>query len=301
MKAYRGYDGKLRLFRPDCNTRRMLISAKRIALPIFDPGDLEKLIFKLLEVGCPNFLPASDPGKFIYLRPTIIGTHCRLGVSVLKEAMLFILAAYMPELSEPQNGMRLFASKNDEVRAWPGGHGFAKVGANYGPTLPALEEAKTRGYDQILWLFGPEDRVTECGGSNFFIIWRSKEGVLKLQTAPLDDKLILDGVVRQSILELAKDRLCDHVDGTMAVVAEEQFTMAEVSKAMSEGRVVEAFTCGTAYFVCPISTISYEGKDFVTPMACGNSGRFTALFKEWLSDIFYGQVQHPWALPVDEK
>jgi branched-chain amino acid aminotransferase len=72
MKMYRGYDGKLRLFRPDANCRRMLMSSTRIALPGFDPKELEKLIIAMISVDGPKWLP--NPGTFLYLRPTMIGS-----------------------------------------------------------------------------------------------------------------------------------------------------------------------------------------------------------------------------------
>jgi branched-chain amino acid aminotransferase len=72
MKMYRGYDGKLRLFRPDANCRRMLMSSTRIALPGFDPKELEKLIIAMISVDGRKWLPR--PGTFLYLRPTMIGS-----------------------------------------------------------------------------------------------------------------------------------------------------------------------------------------------------------------------------------
>ncbi len=247
MKVYRGYDGKLRLFRPDCNTRRLLVSSTRIALPGFDPQEVEKLIVAMMAVDGPKFLPKSQPGKMLYLRPTMIGTQAALGVQVPREAMLFVIASYFPELSESMpSGMKLLASQNDEVRAWPGGFGFAKVGANYGPSLAATGEARARGYDQILWLFGQDGTVTEAGASNFFVIWRSREGKLQLVTAPLGDKVILDGVTRRSVIELVKERLTDNSILEALDVVERKYTMDEVVEAVDEGRIVEAFACGTA-------------------------------------------------------
>lgn len=148
--------------------------------------------------------------------------------------------------------MKLLASQNS-VRAWPGGFGFAKVGANYGPTLMANQEARTRGYDQVLWLL--DGVVTEAGASNFFVVWRSKEGKVQLVTAPLDDKIILDGVTRRSILQLARERLVeDSGYGLEPIeVVERKFTMDDVAEAIREGRMIEAFAAGTAvsYFVAP--------------------------------------------------
>ena len=247
MKAYRGIDGRLRIFRPDCNAQRMLRSASRIALPAFDTKEFLKLVSALLEIDGPKFLPRDQPRKFIYIRPAMIGTHEGIGVQVPKEALLFIIASYVPDLSKPGYSTRLIASALDEVRAWPGGHGYAKVGANYAPTLKTLQAAQETGYDQVLWLFGPEGKVTEAGGSNFFILWRSREGKLQLQTAPLSDKMILDGVIRRSIIQLAKDRLSANTSGMEQIeVVDESFTMAAVVDAFNDGRIVEAFTCGTA-------------------------------------------------------
>lgn len=79
MKVYRGYDGKIRLFRPDCNMRRFLMSSTRIALPGFDPKEVERLIMKFMAVDAPKSLPKSRPGSFLYLRPTMIGTEAALG------------------------------------------------------------------------------------------------------------------------------------------------------------------------------------------------------------------------------
>ena len=263
LKFYRGYDLKLRLFRPDCNTRRMLNSATRIFLPTFAPDELQKLIETLVAVDGEKWLPKSRPGAFLYLRPTMIATAAALGVQKPKEALLYIIACCFPCFDSPSGttrpsskteqqssrarpGLRLLASKEDAVRAWPGGFGYAKVGANYGPSLIAQGEAKARGFDQVLWLLGKSCNVTEAGACNFFVIWRTDEGKSQLVTAPLGDKIILDGVTRRSILQLAKERLGEDLE-----VVERKYTMSEVEDAVAEGRLLEAFAAGTA--VCPLA------------------------------------------------
>lgn len=146
--------------------------------------------------------------------------------------------------------MKLLASQNG-VRAWPGGFGYAKVGANYGPSLMANGEARARGYDQVLWLLN--GMVTEAGASNFFVIWSSKKTrKLQLVTAPLGDKIILDGVTRRSILQLCRERLNEKTKenaksglGPLEIM-ERQFTMEDIVDAAEEGRIVEAFAAGTA-------------------------------------------------------
>lgn len=244
LKAYRGHDGQLRLFRPSLNAARMLMSTLRISLPAFDPSQLEALILALMAVDGPKWLPPSRPGSYLYLRPAVIGTQPQLGVQAPKEALLFITASFMPLMDAPQGGLRLHTNPEDMVRAWVGGFGYAKVGANYGPSLLATNEARQRGFGQILWLYGPEGYCTEAGASNFFVVWRAKAeegGGLQLVTAPLDDKLILDGVTRRSVVELARERLAGEVE-----VVERKYTIDELVEADREGRVVEAFAAGTA-------------------------------------------------------
>jgi len=297
LKVYRGYDGKLRIFRPDRNAARMRMSAARISLPVFEPEELVKLITALLSVDGTRWLPKENPGAYLYIRPTLIGTQPQLGVQAPKEAMLYIIVSYMPKLDAPQGGMRLHTSPEDMVRAWVGGFGYAKVGANYGPSLMATVDARTRGFHQILWLYGPNGECTEAGASNFFILWKRKDGKTELITAPLDDRLILDGVNRRSVVEIARERLAGEVE-----VTERKYTIDEVLEADAEGRILESFAAGTAYFICPISQIHHRGRDVNVPMGPEDTpAPITAKIKGWLGDIMYGRAEHQWGVVVPEK
>ena len=253
LKAYRGFDGKLRLFRPDCNAQRFLTSSTRISLPAFAPAEVERLILALVAADGAKWLPRDRPGSFLYLRPAMIGTQPQLGVTAPRRALLFITASFMARLDGAPGGMRLHTSPEDMVRAWVGGFGYAKLGANYGPSLLATQEAKDRGFGQILWLYGPEGFCTEAGASNFFVVWRDElSGRTQLVTAPLDDRLILDGVTRRSLLQLARERLGGELD-----VVERRYTIQEVFEAEKEGRLVEAFAAGTAVSVPPFGSEFY--------------------------------------------
>ncbi|RYP52678.1 hypothetical protein DL768_002234 [Monosporascus sp. mg162] len=297
LKAYRGFDGKLRLFRPDCNAQRMVMSSVRISLPSFPPEELEKLMIALMSVDGPKWLPRDRPGSFLYLRPTMIGTQSQLGVQAPSEALLYIIVTFMPVMDSPPGGMKLHTSPDDMVRAWVGGFGYAKVGANYGPSLLATAEARARGFGQILWLYGRDGECTEAGASNFFMVWKTKEGKTQLVTAPLDDRLILDGVTRRSVLQLLRERLADEVE-----VVERKYTIKEVTEADSEGRIVEAFAAGTAFFICPVSLIHHRGRDIQIPMGkSGDGGSITLQVKTWIGDIMYGRAQHEWGVVVPEE
>ncbi|KAF2662097.1 branched-chain-amino-acid aminotransferas-like protein [Lophiostoma macrostomum CBS 122681] len=307
MKLYRGYDGKLRLFRPELNCNRMEKSATRIALPTFPTEELLKLINKLCATDGPKWLPRDEPGSFLYIRPTMIASDAALGVQKPKEALLFIILTCFPSMDDRKGGMKLLASKDDMCRAWPGGFGYAKVGANYGPSLVAQGEAKAQGFDQILWLFGQDCIVTEAGASNFFVVWRTREGQLQLVTTGLKERIVLDGITRRSVLELARERLtmggCAGEELEELEVVERNFTMKEVEDAVDEGRMVEAFVTGTAFFVAPASLLHFRGQDFEIPMATEHGGRYMSIIKGWLKSIMWGMEgmeQHHWGHVVGE-
>lgn len=210
------------------------------------------------EVG---WLPKERPGSFLYIRPTVIGNGPHLGVQVPKEALLFIIAVPWPDFTKTRkDGLRLFASNPDTIRAWPGGFGYAKLGANYGPSLQAHGKAQAMGFDQILWLFGEDRQVTEAGASNFFIVWKNKEtGQLELVTAPLENQLILPGVTRRSVLELVNERLSKQSASGLAPlkVVERAFTIGEIEQAANEGRIVESFVSGTAVSLSRIGLVVF--------------------------------------------
>ena len=258
LKLYRGFDGKLRLFRASMNCQRMLMSAQRIALPSFDPVELERLIKLLCGVDASKWLPKRRVGEYLYIRPTMIGTGVALGVQAPVEALLYIILAPFPDF-KAMPAMQLLASAEGTTRAWPGGFGYAKVGANYGPALAAQREARARGYDQVLWLMGKEDFVTEAGASNFVVIWKSREGVTQLVTAPVNDpheNIILDGVTRRSVLELAREMLrqpyrTESAELDAVQVVERKFMMLEIVEAVDEGRLLEVFITGTAVNLHP--------------------------------------------------
>ncbi|KAH6970710.1 aminotransferase [Ilyonectria sp. MPI-CAGE-AT-0026] len=301
MKVYRGYDKKIRLFRPRLNCERLIKSNARVCLPSFNPERLLEILTAYLAIECRRWLP--EPGSNLYVRPAMIGSGSALGIQKPPEALFFLFAALFPQSSRSSPGIKLVASDSEYIRAWPGGFGSAKVGASYGPAMVAHAKAKEQGCSQTLWLFGEEKLVTEAGASNFFVVWRLDDGTIELVTSSLDTGVILEGITRRSVLEIARERL---VEGTAPTgltplkVTERPFSMDEILKAHHEGRLIESFVSGTAMFISPVSMIRYGNEDIHFPMTVTDDNhktplsKYSSTIKSWLEDIIYGRTEHEW-------
>ncbi|CCE72655.1 Piso0_000245 [Millerozyma farinosa CBS 7064] len=284
MKAYRDSEDKIRLFRPDKNMERMNKSAARIALPTFDGEELIKLIDQLVLLD-QDFVP-KGAGYSLYLRPTLIGTTASLGVGIPDRALLFVIASPVGSYYGKTFKPVALEATDYAVRAWPGGSGNRKLGANYAPCVQPQIEAASRGYQQNLWLFGKEGYVTEVGTMNAFFVFKTSDGKKELVTAPLDGT-ILEGVTRDSILELCRERL----SSDEWTISERPFTIHEVQEKAEKGELIEAFGAGTAAVVSPIDRIGWRGKDIAVPAGNGDAGELTKTLAEWIRQIQYGEKQ----------
>jgi branched-chain amino acid aminotransferase len=244
-----------------------------------------------------------ERGYSLYIRPNIIGTQRTLGVGPPGSAMLYVIASPVgPYYPTGFKAISLEATTY-AVRAWPGGVGASKLGANYAPCVVPQVQAATRGFHQNLWLFEDidpatgkkEDFVTEVGTMNLFAAVVGRDGQKELMTAPLDGT-ILDGVTRDSVLALARERLAPQ--GWK--ISERRFAMRELVEAADEGRLLEVFGSGTAAVVSPVRAISYQGK----LVECGlkadqEVGPITLQMKDWIEGIQYGEEEgHPWSVKV---
>lgn len=285
MKAYRGEDGRLRLFRPDRNMARMYDSAVRASLPAFDTQELVKCIKRLVQVE-KDWVPHSTSSS-LYIRPTFIATDPSLGVASPNSALIYvILCPVGPYFASGFKPVSLMADPQ-YVRSWPGGCGARKMGSNYAPTIYIQKQAEKLGHQQVLWLYGDDHQLTEVGTMNIFIFMINKNGERELVTPPLDG-LILPGVTRLSLLELARE-------WKEFKVTERSINMAEVVEAHKEKRLIEVFGAGTACVVCPVSNISYQGQDYAIAQS---ESSLSQRFYKTMGDITYGRVAHPWAVEV---
>ncbi|KAH3679773.1 hypothetical protein WICMUC_000739 [Wickerhamomyces mucosus] len=287
LKAYRDSKDQIRIFRPNKNMERMNKSADRIVLPTFESDELIKCIAELIKLD--KHLIPKDKGYSLYLRPTLIGTTAGLGVGTPTDALLYVITSPVgPYYSTGFKAVKLEAT-DYAVRAWPGGVGDKKLGANYAPCIKPQLEAASRGYQQNLWLFGEEKYITEVGTMNVFFVFKdSKTGKKELVTAPLDGT-ILEGVTRDSILELARERL----DPNEWVISERYYSIYEVEEKASKGELIEAFGSGTAAVVSPIKEIGFHGKDIQVPLLEGEQfGQLTRDVADWIAKIQYGDEEY---------
>ncbi|XP_036373843.1 branched-chain-amino-acid aminotransferase, cytosolic [Megalops cyprinoides] len=287
MKAYRGANGVVRLFRPMLNMKRMLKSAERGSLPSFDGAELLECIRKLVELE-QDWVPQSDTAS-LYIRPTFMGTEPSLGVKKPSRALLFVIlspvGSYFSTGAKP---VSLWADPK-YIRAWRGGTGDCKMGGNYGASIYAQSEAVELGCQQVLWLYGEDHQITEVGTMNLFLYWINEDGEEELATPPLDG-IILPGITRQSILELTRKW------GEFKV-SERYLTMMDLRRALKEDRVKEMFGSGTACVVSPVGRILYQGENLLIPCLGEHPPLASRLLKE-LTDIQYGRTPSDWTYLV---
>ncbi|TFK76881.1 branched-chain amino acid aminotransferase II [Pluteus cervinus] len=301
MKAYRHDDGKVSLFRPDMNMKRMNTSARRIALPTFDGGALLELIKQLIRLD--NHWIPKEPGHSLYIRPTLIGTQRAIGVNPPNEALLFVICSpvgpYYPDGFKP---VALYGT-SEYIRAAPGGTGAYKLGVNYAPGVMPQKIAAERGYVQNLWLHGPEHYLTEVGTMNLFVVFRLPDGTLELVTPPLDG-MILPGVTRDSVLSLARDHSAGKyqlpgLSGQLRVT-ERPVTMREVQDASQSGTLVELFGAGTAAVISPVDRVGYQGQDIIIPTEADGMGPLSRPLWTELVGRQTGKIPSDWSVLVSE-
>ncbi|XP_011139184.1 branched-chain-amino-acid aminotransferase, cytosolic [Harpegnathos saltator] len=290
MKAYRGVDGKIRLFRPELNMERMNNSAVRSGLPAFRGDELIKCLSRLISID-QEWVPHSTASS-LYIRPTYIGIEPTLGVGVTDSALLYVILSPVGtyfKTTGQQAGVSLLADPK-YIRAWPGGCGSSKLGSNYGPTIQVQQEAMDKGLQQVLWLYGEDHQLTEVGTMNIFMVYINDDGRKEMVTPPLSG-LILPGVVRNSLLSIAKE--WNQFD-----VSERNITMKEVIQLLSENRLLEMFGAGTACVVSPISYIQFLDQGLHIP-TLEHSEPIYEMLQKHLLDIQYGVIpEHPWSLTI---
>ncbi|MFZ1798267.1 MAG: branched-chain amino acid aminotransferase [Chitinophagaceae bacterium] len=241
IKAFRGKDGKVAIFRPYDNFHRFNISALRMNMPeipeeIFIQGI--KQLVKLDEKWVPE-----GKDHALYIRPFMIATDTVLGVKPsLSYKFLIILSPSGPYYSRPMK----IAVEERYTRAAPGGVGFSKNAGNYGGSMLAATKAREEGYDQVLWTDAFEHKwLQEVGMMNVFFVIDGKA-----ITPSLEQETILAGITRDSVIDLLQEMNIP--------VEEKRINIDEIMGAYKNGTLQEVFGTGTAATIAMISDMKYR-------------------------------------------
>jgi len=287
MKAQRTEDGKIVLFRPDKNARRVHYGCERLCMP---PVPEDVFIKAVREVVLANakYVPPCGKGS-LYLRPLIVGSGPMLGLSPAPSYTFLIFVSPVGSYFKG-NQLAPISLKIEDVfsRAAPGGSGGCKAVGNYAGSLLPQYNAKKEGYDNVLFLDAAEKKyLEEVGTSNIFVV-KGKTIYTPPCTGGGDPQdTILEGVTRDSVIQVAKDL---GYEMKQERVPYEMLWEAD-----------EAFTVGTAVVVSSIGAITYKDKKKEWKFE-GGGGAVTKSIYETLTGIQMGKVEdkHNWVMYVDK-
>ncbi len=284
LKAYRGADGGVYMFRPQANVERLVKSCERMCIPEPPRDAILEHMSELVRVE-KDWIPQSQ-GTSLYIRPTIIATEACLGVKVSREYLFYVIVgpvgAYYPEGFAPT---KIYVEEK-YIRAAAGGTGSAKTSGNYACSLKAAEEAHAAGYTQVLWLDACDRKsIEEVGTSNMFCVIGDE-----VITPPLGGS-ILPGVTRDSVIQI-----CRSWD---LKVSEQRVTIEELLAAQKDGSLKEMFATGTAAVVSPVGLIAYRAREY--QVGDGAVGELSRRLYDELLGIQLGTRPDPfdWVVRVD--
>ena len=272
-KAYRTAEGNIQLFRPQANMARMSSSAQRMCMPALDEELALEGLKKLIEVE-KDWVPHQE-GTSLYIRPTMIALDVQLGVHASNKYLFYIIlspvGAYYKEGLKPVG----IYVEDSYVRAVRGGVGFTKCAGNYAASILAGEVAATKGYAQVLWLDGVEQRyIEEVGAMNMMFAYGKKI------VTPMLNGSILPGITRNSVLTMAAQLGYE--------VEEKKLAIDEVFADIKSGKCTEAFGTGTAAVISPVGELCW--KDEKLTVGDGNIGPVAQKLYDTLTGIQTGKL-----------
>ncbi len=282
LKAHRGHDGVVRIFRLDSHVRRMQRSAEILMLPVPPTEMLAEMTIDVVR-ACLDEVPAA-PGS-LYLRPTLIGTVPNIGAAAVPSpsALLYVLASPVGDYFAGGVRPLKLMLETEQPRTTPQ-FGMVKSGANYvmalGPTMRAKQEV---GADQVL--FAPGGVIQETGAANFLMI--DSQRII----TPALNEAFLHGVTRDSVLVLGKDLGYDV----------EQHPNLRVDELLewSKHEESEAALSGTAAVLAAVGSLVTDGEEIA--VGTGEVGSHTLRLRSALTDLHVGNAEdrHGWLLPVE--
>ncbi len=272
LKAFYRKDGAISLFRPERYHARFVRSCRRLCIPPLDWESFIEAARQLITLD-RGWVPKKR-GYSLYVRPFVFATDNFLGVHVSNTYLFMIITSPVGAYyKEGMNPVKLITS-GEYVRAVKGGVGAAKTPANYAASLLPAEEAKEKGFTQVLWLDGCENRwVEEVGTMNIFFVINGE-----LVTPPLEGS-ILGGITRETVIELA------HAWDLR--LNERRISIEEVLAEGKKGRLTEIFGTGTAAVISPVGWVRH-GEELVTVNG-GKTGPLSQRFYDEITSIQYGE------------
>lgn len=234
MKAFKGKDGKIRLFRVQENAKRLQASSDGIMMAKFPIDKFEEAIRKVVQLN-ERFVPPYESGSSLYIRPLLLGMSAQVGVAPAKDYLFLVFVTPVgPYFKEGFKPSKVCILRGYD-RAAPKGTGAIKVGGNYAASLKAGMIAKEKGYAAVLYLDPREKKyLDECGPANFF-------GIRGNTYITPESESILPSITNKSIVQLATD---------MGMTIERRPVPVEELATLDE-----AAECGTAAVITPISEI----------------------------------------------
>ena len=273
LKAYKGADGEVFLFRPDMNAKRTNATNDRLVIPQLPIEDFVQAVSAVVDVD-RDWIP-TEPGTSLYIRPFIIATDEFLGVAPSKTYLFMVILS--PSGAYYESGLAPVGIwiEDEYVRAVRGGIGFAKTGGNYAASLIAQQKAHDAGYSQVLWLDGVERKyIEEVGAMNIFFKIAGKV------VTPALSGSILPGITRDSTIQLCKDWGYE--------VEERKISAEELLQAQKSGTLEEVFGTGTAAVISPVGKLRYQ--DEVMTIGNGETGPLSMKLYETITGIQTGKL-----------
>lgn len=273
LKAYRREDGKIQLFRPEMNAKRMQNSNKRLCMPEVPVEDFVEAVKALVKVE-KDWVP-SLPNTSLYIRPFMFATEEALGVhQAISYKFMIITSPVGTYYAEGLNPVKIMI-EDELVRAVQGGTGFTKCGGNYAGSIAGQVKAEAQGYDQVLWLDGAtKTYVEEVGSMNIMF---KIDG--EIYTAPLEGT-VLPGVTRDSMITILKD--------WGYKVNETHLKATDLMKAGHDGKLEEVFGTGTAAVISPVGMLKF--KDDEITINNNQTGELTQKLYDTLTGIQWGKL-----------
>ena len=279
LKAYRGKDGKVRLFRWEENAKRMGNSADGIMMAKVPEKLFKEAIFKAVEMNA-KYIPPYGTGASLYLRPLLFGSGPQVGVKPAEEYMFMVFVTPVgPYFKEGFKPVPIEVVR-DYDRAAPLGTGSIKVGGNYAASMVPAHRAHQDGFASVLFLDALEKKyIDEAGPANFF-------GIKDKKYVTPQSKSILPSITNMSLEQIAED---------IGLTVERRRVPLEELESFEE-----AGACGTAAIISPISKV-YDRVEDKTYTYGDIAGPYSTKLYITLRGIQEGEFEdkHNWTTVIE--